>query len=150
MERPVNYYNMLGYKNIRITGTIIDQRTKQPIEGAVIRGWNEWWSVGMNTYSDENGRFTLYSNDECIHFEISAPGKSKAKFNKKLTYRCDSGEKFDVNQLPNRMLEYHQISHHPFLDRSDTTSLPVLQFRAEEFNQYKWSGEMGTVMLRDE
>ena len=48
------------------------------------------------------------------------------------------------------MLEYHQISHHPFLDRSDTTTLPVLQFRAEEFDQYKWSGEMGTVMLHDE
>ena len=150
IKRPVNYYNMLGYKNIRITGTIIDQRTKRPIEGAVIRGWNEWWSVGMNTYSDENGRFTLYSNDECVHFEISAPGKSKVKFDKKLTYSCDTGEKFDVNQLPDRMLEYHQISHYPFLKRCDTSVLPVLQFRAEEFNQYKWSGEMGTVMLRDE
>ena len=150
IKRPVNYHNILGYKNIRITGTIIDQRTKQPIEGAVIRGWNEWWSVGMNTYSDENGRFTLYSNDECVHFEISAPGKSKVKFDKKLTYSCDTGEKFDVNQLPDRMLEYHQISHYPFLKRCDTSVLPVLQFRAEEFNQYKWSGEMGTVMLRDE
>ena len=150
MERPVNYYNMLGYKNIRITGTIIDQRTKKPIEGAVIRGWNEWWSVGMNTYSDENGRFTLYSNDECVHFEISAPGKSKVKFNKQLTYSCATGEKFNANSLPDRMLEYHQISHYPFLDCSDTTIVPVLQFRTGEFNQYKWSGEMGTVMLRDE
>lgn len=150
LERPVNYYNMLGYKNIRITGTIIDQRTKQPIEGAVIRGWNEWWSVGMNTYSDENGHFTLYSNDECVHFEISAPGKSKAKFNKKLTYSCATGEKFDASHLPDRMLEYHQISHHPFLDRSDTTTSSVLRFRAKEFNQYKWSGEMGTVILHDE
>lgn len=150
LERPINYYNMLGYKNIRVTGTIIDQRTKQPIEGAVIRGWNEWWNIGMNTFSDENGRFTLYSNDECIHFEISAPGKSKAKFNKKLTYSCSTGEKFDVNNLPDRTLEYHQISHHPFLDHSDTTTLPVLRFRAEEFNQYQWSGEMGTVLLHDE
>ena len=149
-KRPVNYYNMLGYKNIRITGRIIDQKTKQPIEGAVIRGWNEWWSVGMNTYSDENGRFTLYSNDECVHFEISAPGKSKVKFNKKINYSCDSGEKFNPNNLPDRMLEYHQISHHRFLNCSDSTTTPVLQFRPEKFNQYKWSGEMGTVMLHNE
>lgn len=150
MERPVNYYNMLGYKNIRITGTIIDQRTKKPIEGAVIRGWNECWDVGMNTFSDENGQFTLYSNDECVHFEISAPGKSKTKFDKIITYSCETGEKFDVQTLPNRKLEYHQISHHSFLDRSDTTIVPVLQFRASEFNQYKWTGDMGTVMLHDE
>ena len=150
IKRPVNYYNMLGYKNIRISGTIIDQRTKQPIEGAVIRGWNEWWSVGMNTYSDENGRFTLYSNDECVHFEISAPGKSKVKFDKKITYCCADDEKFDVNNLPDRMLEYHQISHHRFLSCSDSTWTPVLSFRPYEFNQCKWTGEMGKVMLHDE
>lgn len=147
---PVNFYNMLGYKNICITGTIIDQRTKQPIEGAVIRGWNEWWSVGMNSYTDANGRFTLYSNDECIHFEISAPGKSKVKFDKKITYSCADGEQFDVNNLPDRMLEYHQISHHRFLSCSDSTRTPVLQFRPDEFNQCKWTGEMGTIMLHDE
>ncbi len=58
--RPVNYYNMLAYSNIRLTGRIVDKSTGKPVEGAVIRGWNDDWSVGMNTYTDSNGRFTLY------------------------------------------------------------------------------------------
>ncbi len=98
---PINYYNMLAYKNVAVTGKIVDEEGR-PIDGAVVRGWNEDWSVGMNTYSDSAGRFRLVSNDVCTHFEVSAPGCSKVKFNKSLIY--PSGM-----QLPDRQREYQQI-----------------------------------------
>jgi hypothetical protein len=48
----------MGYNNFVIKGKIIDKKTKKPIEGAVIRGWTQWWNIAWNTYSDENGNFT--------------------------------------------------------------------------------------------
>ena len=98
---PVNYYNMLAYNNVAVTGRVVDS-TGHPIEGAVIRGWNADWSIGMNTFSDSTGRFRLVSNDTCSHFEISAPHYSKVKFNKHLSYPADI-------TLPNRQREYQQI-----------------------------------------
>lgn len=98
---PVNYYNMLAYENVAATGRIIDNEGK-PIEGAVIRGWNKDWSVGMNTFSDSTGCFRLVSNDICTHFEVSAPRYSKVKFDKEIPYP-------DSISLPNRTREYQQI-----------------------------------------
>ena len=71
--RPVNYYNIVGYNNFVVRGKIVNKWTRRPIEGATIRGWTDTW-VGMNTFSDKNGEFTLYSNAEAVHFQISAPG----------------------------------------------------------------------------
>ena len=98
---PINYYNMLAYRNVAATGRIVDEEG-HPIEGAVVRGWNEDWSVGMNTFSDTAGHFRLVSNDVCKHFEVSAPGCSKVKFNKSLVYPAGM-------QLPDREREYQQI-----------------------------------------
>ncbi|MBP3763075.1 MAG: carboxypeptidase regulatory-like domain-containing protein [Bacteroidales bacterium] len=98
---PVNYYNMLAYGNLAATGRVVDNHGHS-VEGAVIRGWNADWSVGMNTYSDSEGRFRLVSNDRCTHFEVSAPGYSKVKFSKDLPY--PSGM-----PLPDRTREYQQI-----------------------------------------
>lgn len=152
-ERPTNYYNMLGYKNICITGTVLDMRTHKPIEGAVIRGWNEWWSVGMNTFSDENGHFTLYSNDECVHFEISAPHCSQLKFEKNLTYTSKTHKNiFNSNLLRNKELEYQQISYRPFLQVKDVDnkSYNIFHFNRDEFYESQWQGEMGTILLIQE
>lgn len=98
---PTNYYNMLAYQNVAVTGRVIDDKGK-PIEGAVVRGWNTDWSVGMNTYTDHTGCFRLVSNDICTHFEISAPHYSKRKFSRTPSY--PSGL-----TLPNRTREYQQI-----------------------------------------
>lgn len=100
-EFPCNYYNMLAYRNIAVTGRVVDIHG-QPIEGAVVRGWNEWWGVGVNTYTDADGRFRLVSNDICVHFEISAPGYSNRKFNHTPAYPSDIA-------LPDSEREYHQI-----------------------------------------
>ncbi|MCQ2262437.1 MAG: carboxypeptidase-like regulatory domain-containing protein [Bacteroidales bacterium] len=108
---PVNYYNMLGYKNLTVEGTVVDATTDKPIEGAVVRGWNEDWSVGENTFSDSHGRFSLVSNDIMSHFEISAPGYEKKKFDKQIDYQPAP----NPEKLPERTLEYQQISYRPFL-----------------------------------
>ena len=148
-KMPVNYYNMLGYNNICITGNVVDKKTGKGIHGAVIRGWNADWSVGMNTFSDENGHFTLYCNDLCVHFEISAPGMSHAKFDYQVDLHASSNEKFDANLLSNRLLEYHHISFQPFLQIPDLNckSYKVFAFKPELFNQYIWTGEMKAVAL---
>ena len=82
---PANYRNMLAYQNLAITGRVVDDRGK-PVEGAVVRGWNDDWSVGMNTYTDSTGRFRLVSNDRCTHFEVGAPRHSTFKFDRRPAY----------------------------------------------------------------
>ncbi|MDR2009182.1 MAG: hypothetical protein LBQ22_01710 [Bacteroidales bacterium] len=146
--RPVNYFNMMGYNNILIKGKILDKKTKEPVEGAVIRGWNEWWSVGLNTFTDENGEFTIYSNDECVNFEISAPKMTRIKFNQKLNYRNITGIDYDIKNLPDQYLEYHNISYVPFI--KDSLYNSVFDFDKEKFYETKFVGEMGVLYLSTE
>ena len=133
---PVNYYNMLAYSNLAVCGTVVDEFGK-PIDGAVVRGWNEDWSVGINTYTNREGRFRLVSNDCCTHFEISAPHHSRAKFNRRLSHP----QSID---LPHRNREYQQI---PLLGWGDNTHiLPVdyKQFEAPTAVE----ASIGTVTLK--
>ena len=101
MIPPANYYNMLAYKNLAVTGRVLDSEGA-PIEGAVVRGWNDDWSVGINTYSDSTGHFRLVSNDICTHFEISAPHYSREKFNRTPSYPAGLA-------LPDKGREYQQL-----------------------------------------
>ncbi len=135
--QPVNYQNMLGYRNLSVSGRIVDERSHRPIEGAVIRGWNEWWDVGLNTFSDKRGCFTLTSNDRCVHFEISAPGYDRVKFDAQPDYSPTP------KSLPNQHLEYQQIDYRPFLanDSSLLTLSPAL------FDRGASSASLGTIKL---
>ena len=148
-ERPTNYYNMVGYRNIRINGRIVDAATGNGIEGAVIRGWNDNWSVGMNTYTDEDGYFTLYCNDPCNHFEISATSYSKIKFDQAISYTSLTKKAGDIHNQPNKELEYHQISYQPFVkkDIPDSSFFRVMNFDPELFHLADWYGEVGTLQL---
>lgn len=147
-----NYYNMLGYNNFIIKGTIINKIDNKPIEGAVIRGWSEYWSIGMNTYSNENGEFTLYSNEKCIYFEISALKMSKKKFEFKTPFYPLSKEFEKLNKLPNQSLEYHNISYKPFLKHnvgkgSINSDFYIFNFDSTKFNQAKFIGFLGIIKL---
>ena len=143
---PVNYYNMLAYSNIRLTGRIVDKATGKPVEGAVVRGWNDDWSVGMNTYTDNNGCFTLYSNDYNVHFEISAPGMSREKFDRR-NVKYSNPQGIDTKNLPDRDREYQQIDYRPYLN----TSIPEMPFNMDfdsvHFFRYSLEGDMGTIKL---
>lgn len=144
--RPVNYYNMLAYSNIRLTGRIVDKSTGKPVGGAVVRGWNDDWSVGMNTYTDSNGCFTLYSNDYNVHFEISAPGMSREKFDRR-NIKYSNPQGIDTKNLPDRQREYQQIDYKPYLNNS----IPEIPFNtyydSSHFFRYSLEGDMGTIRL---
>lgn len=144
---PVNYYNMLAYSNIRLTGTVIDETTGKPVEGAVIRGWNDDWSVGMNTYTDSNGRFTLYSNDYNVHFEISAPGMSREKFDRR-NIKYSNPQGIDTKNLPDRDREYQQIDYRPYLNSSIPEMPFNMDFDSAHFFRYSLEGDIGTIKLR--
>lgn len=118
--RPVNFYNMLFYSNIVVTGTVTDPNGR-PIEGAVVRGWNDDWSVGMNTYTDPDGRFELWCNALCVHFEVSAAGWSKAKFDAQPQF---DGEAPDLAALPAQEREYQSIDYRQYL-LSDSSLLTL-------------------------
>ena len=146
--QAVNYYNMMGYQNYLIRGQVVDKVTGQPIEGAVVRGWNEYWNVGQNTFTDSLGRFTLYSNDECVHFEISACGMTKLKFNDRtIQYQPVNGY-VETEELPDRQLEYHQISYHPFLNTSILDSNHrIFNFNDSLLHRCRLVGEMKPCKL---
>lgn len=144
--RPVNYYNMLAYSNIRLTGRIVDKATGKPVEGAVVRGWNDDWSVGMNTYTDSNGCFTLYSNDYNVHFEISAPGMSREKFDRR-NIKYSNPQGIDTKNLPDRHREYQQIDYRPYLNSSIPEMPFNMDFDSVHFFRYSLEGDMGTIRL---
>ncbi|MCL2435182.1 MAG: cellulase family glycosylhydrolase [Lentimicrobiaceae bacterium] len=141
---PINYYNMMGYNNYVIKGQIVNKKTKQPIEGAVIRSWNKYWSIGQNTYSDENGEFLLYSNDESVHFQISAPNMTSIRFDKNLRYKKIVDGNYDRNYLPDQYLEYHSICYKPYLKDAPVS---VFDFDESKFNQAKFKGDLGKLYL---
>lgn len=149
----VNYYNMLGYHNFMIQGKIIDDNTKEPIEGAVIRGWNKWWGIGQNTFSNEDGIFTLYSNDSCVHFEISAPGMTNTKFDYSIKYE-PANKNFIYKQLKNMDLEYHNISYQKFLkdplfhDSLFSEHQKIFNFIDTGFHNALYIGKMKLIKLK--
>ena len=142
--RPINYFNMLGYNNYVIKGKVINKKNDQPIEGAVIRGWNKYWNIGVNTYSDENGDYTLYSNDEMIRFSVSAPKMKRIRFEKTLKYNQIVDGVFDRDNLPDQYLEYQQISYKPLFKDSATS---VFDFEPTKFNQAKFEAKMKNIYL---
>lgn len=155
-----NYYNILGYHNYVINGKVIDEDTDEPVEGAVVRGWSKWWKIGANTFTDEHGNFKLYSNKPFKHFEISAPGMSKVKFNKDIEYtKINPESKISKDSLENFNLEYHDISYQWFLkDKSildtgfvDTARQDYYTFNFDPtlFNNAVYKAKMDPVELSE-
>lgn len=151
---PINYKNMIGYDNFVLTGRIVDENTGDPIEGAVIRGWTQWFKVGLNTYTNSNGEFSLYSNDSLIHFAYSAPGMTCVKEQQSILYKPVHGYNQPMDSLKNKDLEYQNISYLPFLvdrisDRDDkiTTDDYIFNFKPNMFDNAKFEGSMGTLKL---
>jgi hypothetical protein len=134
---------MRGYDNYLIKCVIRDEYSGEPIEGAVIRAWNADWSIGQNTFSRKNGSFNLFSNDKCVHFEISAPGYSNSKFDANVSYQWLKSGK-NLKQLSNTKIEYHSISYKDFLVNNKQS---VLTFKSGEFNRYKKWAHMKPVLL---
>ncbi|MCX6232494.1 MAG: hypothetical protein NTZ33_13235 [Bacteroidetes bacterium] len=153
-----NYYNMMGYHNFVLKGKVINESNGKPIEGAVIRGWNEYWTVGMNTFTDEKGQFSLFSNDICVHFEISAPGMSRKALYITNNYLPSYYHNIKYNDLIQKDLEYHQISYTSFLkaqnilnDKNDVNNNRsiIFNFDSTLFNKSYFQGSLGIIKLDD-
>jgi len=142
-EPQVNYYNMVGYQNFVLRGRILDETTNQPVEGAVIRGWNSNWEIGQNTFTNEEGEFTLYSNAPCSHFKISAPGMSLLEIKHDYTYHPVDSTHFNPEALQDTTLEYQQISYKSFLSDSND----IFSFRKELFNHAFLESDAGNLYL---
>lgn len=147
-QRPNNYRNMLGYSHWVIEGKVIDTDNR-PVAGAVLRGWNDDWSIGVNTFSDTNGRFTLVSGKPCTHFEISAPCMSHQKFDYPDAKYIDlegnplsEERRLEAEALP--VLEYQQI---PLLHLLDSDSA-FFHYRRSDFEIPSYRYDMGTIQLR--
>lgn len=146
LHRPTNYFNMLGYNNLAIKGRVIDQFSSKPIRGAVVRGWNDNWTVGINTFSDEEGYFTLYCNQPCTHFVISAPQMTTKTINTHIDYTTVN-QNVNIDSLPDKDLEYHTIAYHTFLD-TNHLGKSVTHWDSSLFDTYHYVGELGDVKIR--
>ncbi len=138
-----NYQNIVGYSNYLLKGGVFDYDSGLPVEGAVIRGWNEDWSVGLNTFTLADGSFQMFSNDICFHFEISAPGYSTYRFDKKIDFkRLSSNE-----ELADIDLEYQSISYLPFIDENHVPR-SLFAFQKELFKQFKFISVLPEIRLK--
>ncbi|KAA3649107.1 MAG: hypothetical protein DWP98_07310 [Bacteroidetes bacterium] len=146
---PDNYYNILGYEKYKITGKVINEKTGEGIEGAVIRSWNQDWSIGLNTFTDENGVFNLYSNQKCVHFNISAPGMSFVSTSKTpQEFHYLKNNDADFTAAIDTTLEYHSIHFQTFLKDKDPEK-STLEFDEKYFSKFRFYTEMEDVLLRE-
>ncbi|HKK40559.1 MAG TPA: hypothetical protein VJ949_14155 [Cryomorphaceae bacterium] len=147
-ERKANYFNMLGYSNYVLSGRLEDE-SGEPIEGGLIRGWNEYYSIGQNTFSDEEGNFKLYSNDRVFHVMISAPGKEKKEYHEKIEYSALEEVALREEDLPNRDLEYQKIDYRNYLRTDSSTGKPIFfDYNPGIFTNAVYGQSMGTIILR--
>jgi len=147
-----NYYNMIGYENYVVEGKILIARSFKKASGAVIRGWNEDWSIGANTFSDEEGNFKLYSNTEFVHFEVSAPGLTTSNFDFKDPYISVDKYAMPIANLPNQKLEYQKVTYKPFLKYPDFKKAPdslnrIFNFNPDKFNRFRYKKVMPDILL---
>ena len=138
-----NYQNIVGYSNYLLQGAVSDFDTGLPIEGAVIRGWNQDWSVGLNTFTLEDGTFKMFSNDKCFHYELSAPGYVTFRFDKHINFIPIT----ENSQLADVKLEYQKISYLPFID-SSSNKRSLFSFKNEMFNCYKFIAILPRIKLK--
>lgn len=151
-----NYYNLLAYKNYVVHGQVVDDDSN-PIEGAVIRGWNKYYSIGANTFTDSMGRFNMYSNDKFTNFSISAAGMSLHNFKIDPKYQTTDGKAIESQKkLTDVNLESQFISYMPYLlDKSvlDSTFIPtwkkdyLFNFDPDYFNNSIFTFDIGTIKL---
>ena len=149
-----NYFNMVGYRNYRTDFLILDSISGKPIEGAVVRSWNIDYSIGQNTYSNSEGRVTLYSNDKSAQFEIAAPGKNLKKFYAQLSCEPTKEDVAPEDSLLDRKLEYQKISFLDFLVtpadeiRDDFDGkYQIFEFKEDQVQRSSYSCDGGTIYL---
>jgi hypothetical protein len=135
-----------------VEGSVLKAGVLKAAKGAVIRGWNKDWSIGANTFADEEGNFKLYSNTEFVHFEVSAPGLNTISFDFEKPYVSVDKIATPIANLPNQKLEYQKVTYNPFLKYPDLKMAPdslnrIFNFNPDKFNRFKYKKAMPAVLL---
>lgn len=71
-----NYYNYTTNDKFILAGRVVDNKSNQPIEGAVILAWNDNWSHSYHTITKSDGSFELTSHYPFYHWIASATNYS--------------------------------------------------------------------------
>jgi len=138
-----NYENIVGYKNYRVDGYIRDSITHEPIEGAIVRGYVENWSIASNTFTDKKGHFSLYSNDKMINLHITAPGYEMIYYYNDTEYERVNFEE-DINDIH---LEYQNVHYKKYLKNDSSNSNGIFTFKSDDFGQYIYYGKLNVVKI---
>lgn len=67
---PDNYYNFSSNNYFRIVGRVVDE-SGNPIDGAGVLAWDEWWINHYFTTSKSDGTFEIYSDYDFYHWMVS-------------------------------------------------------------------------------
>jgi len=73
-----NYYNYSMKNDFRLTGKIID-KNGTPVDGAIVLGWNQYWSSSYHTVSKTDGTFELRGSYPFYHWMVSATQHSMVR-----------------------------------------------------------------------
>jgi hypothetical protein len=90
--QPPNYYNAKGRQGYVLRGRVIDSATDEPIQGAVLKGWDADWQTAGATITQADGSFALYSHTPVEHLRLSAPAKTMLHIDTTLNYRFMGGD----------------------------------------------------------
>jgi hypothetical protein len=76
---PPSFYNYSKHTQYRITGKMVDRKSKKPIEGGIFLAWNQYYSNSYHTFTKSDGSFELFGDFQFYHWIASAPNYSKVR-----------------------------------------------------------------------
>lgn len=112
-EEPVflpNYYNYSQYHSYSLIGYVVDDENK-PIQGAVVLGWNQYWTNSYHTITKADGSFELLGDIKFYHWIASAVGETMIRSD----INPDTAKINPVNKIPTINLGTLKLKHLDFL-----------------------------------
>ncbi len=90
-----NYYNYSQNDSFALLGKMVNENN-EPIQGAVILGWNKWWTHSYHTVTKKDGSFKLLGDYDFYHWMSSATEHTMTRGEVPLHLKVDSIE----NSIP--------------------------------------------------
>ncbi len=125
-QRPVRNTDVItkfSSQRNRISGTVFDDKTGEPIAFATISASEDGRHVG-GAYSDDEGRFSIFLENSCVDLEISFVGYAR----KRITEVCPGTELEIMMRSENMLLGGVEVIDYkiPLTDKDKTVSGSVI------------------------
>ena len=133
------------------TGKVLSKKDSTPLGGIIVRGYTDKWETGINTFTNKDGEFKIYTNDKVTHFEISGFGFENVKLNRNPDY---------IEEFPNKRLapikaKYETVSFKEFIlpyDSLHEENTPqdkdvIFNFDSTKFDSYKFKANLPIIYL---